>query len=114
MHEVSIADSCLKIAVERATEVGAQRITSLTLRIGRLSGVVPEALSFAFECLTEGTLAQGATIAIEDVPVVARCAECALEFEPADMIFACPQCGQLTAEIVHGREMHLASMEIED
>lgn len=113
MHEVSIADSCLKLAFERARDAGGKSITRLTLRIGRLSGVVPEALSFAFECLTEGTMAQGAAVDIEDVPVVARCPECVREFEPTDMVFACPDCGRPSPEIIHGREMQLVSMEIE-
>ena len=113
MHEVSIADSCLKLAFERARDAGGKRITRLSLRIGRLSGVVPEALSFAFECLTEGTMAQGATVDIEDVAVVARCPDCVREFEPTDMVFACPDCDRLSPEIVHGREMQLVSLEIE-
>jgi hydrogenase nickel incorporation protein HypA/HybF len=70
MHEVGLMQSTLAFALKRAADEGAQRIHRLTMRIGPLSGVVPEALEFAFEVLTQGTIAEGAGFEVERVPIV--------------------------------------------
>ncbi|HYG35135.1 MAG TPA: hydrogenase maturation nickel metallochaperone HypA, partial [Clostridia bacterium] len=64
MHELSIMDSALNLALDQARKAGAKRICGIRLRIGALSGVVPEALEFAFEALVTGTLAEGAKLSI--------------------------------------------------
>ena len=73
MHEVSLMQSALEIAEEQACSQGATRIHAITLRIGRLAGVVPDALGLAFEVVTAGTRAEGASLEVETVEVVCRC-----------------------------------------
>ena len=68
MHELSIMESALNLALEQARKNGAVRVHALRLRIGALSGVVPDALQFAFEALTPGTAAEGAELLIDNVP----------------------------------------------
>lgn len=113
MHELSIMDSALDLALDQAHKAGAIRVQSIHLRIGTLSGVAPEALQFAFEALTRGTLADGAALDIE--PVAARfwCHACAREFQADDLLAECPECHQPSGDLRAGREMELASMEIE-
>ncbi|MGH7972007.1 MAG: hydrogenase maturation nickel metallochaperone HypA, partial [Limisphaerales bacterium] len=74
MHELSIMDSALTMVLERAQQAGAKRVHLVRLRIGALSGVVPDALQFAFEALVPGTLAESARLDIEDVPARFWCA----------------------------------------
>ncbi len=85
----------------------------IRLRIGALSGVVPDALEFAFEALAPRTAAAGAHLAIEHVPARFWCAGCAREFESEDMLAECPECHNPSGELRGGREMELASLEIE-
>lgn len=66
MHELSITEELLRIICRRAAEENITRITRVTLRIGRYSGVMEEALTFAFEVLSEGTMTEGAEIRIEE------------------------------------------------
>ena len=113
MHELSIMQSALNVALAQAREAGATRVHEIRLRIGALSGVVPDALEFAFEALVPGTLAEHAKLAIEHVPARFWCAGCAREFESADMLAECPDCHGLSGELRGGREMELASLEIE-
>jgi hydrogenase nickel incorporation protein HypA/HybF len=113
MHELSIMESALNMALEKAQQAGAKRIIVLRLRIGALSGVVPDALRFAFESLAPGTPAAGAELAIEEVPARFWCADCAREFESETMFADCPGCHAPSAELRAGREMELTSMEIE-
>ena len=112
MHEVGLMQSTLAIALERAADEGAHRIHRLTMRIGPLSGVVPEALEFAFDVLTRGTIAEGATLEVEHLPILCYCPTCRLEFQPDDLFCECPQCLDPRVEVHRGRELELASLEV--
>jgi hydrogenase nickel incorporation protein HypA/HybF len=112
MHELSIMQSALSIALEQARQAGATRVHEIRLRIGALSGVVPDALEFAFEALTPGTPAEGAHLTIEHVPARFWCAACSREFTSEDMFGECPDCHALSGELRGGREMEVASLEI--
>ncbi len=107
MHET------IALAVRRAHEAGAHRILEIRLRVGALSGVVPEALEFAFELLRAGTLAESARLQIVPVPATCWCASCQDEFGVPDLIAECPRCGQPSAELRRGRELELDSLEID-
>jgi hydrogenase nickel incorporation protein HypA/HybF len=113
MHELSIMESALGLAVEQARQAGAKRVHVIRLRIGALSGVVPEALEFAFEALTPGTAAEGARLDVEHIPARFWCGTCTREFEAENMFPECPGCQRPSAELRAGREMELASLEIE-
>ncbi len=106
-------ESVLNMATQRAREAGAARIHVIHLRIGELSGVVPEALQFAFETLSPGTAAEHAKLGIERVPARFWCGQCRRDFEATDLLADCPECGTPSAELKAGREMELTSLEIE-
>lgn len=112
MHEFGLMQEVVRMAVEKAEEAEATQIHCIRLRIGRISGVVPEALRFAHEVLVEDTLAAGSTLEIEDGPVVCWCAECGMEFTPERTVFRCPHCGALSSDVRSGREMQIVNMEI--
>lgn len=115
MHELSIAVSLIEAAEERALVEGAERIARMSLRIGPLSGVVPEALVSAFELASHSTMAQGAVLEIERVPIAVFCAACEREMVVGSAFsFACPACGRPTNDILSGNELEFTSMEIED
>lgn len=113
MHELSIMESALDLALAHAREAGAHRIHTIQLRIGTLSGVVPEALDFAFDALRNGTLASDAKLLVEYAPATFWCTACADVFESTNMLAECPACGSISRELRSGREMELSSMEIE-
>jgi hydrogenase nickel incorporation protein HypA/HybF len=113
MHELSIMQSALRVALDQARQAGARRVHLIRLRIGALSGVVPDALEFAFEALAPGTAAETAKLAIEHVPARFWCATCTREFQSDDMFAECPDCHGLSGELRAGREMELASLEID-
>ena len=112
MHEVGIMQNALEIALDRAGREGATRIRQIKMRVGALSGVVPEALEFAFEVVARGTMAEGARLDIDQIPVLCFCPACSLEFQPVDLCCECPRCSQPSAEIRGGRELELASLEV--
>jgi hydrogenase nickel incorporation protein HypA/HybF len=112
MHEVGVMESALGIALKRAADEGAGRIHQLTMRVGPLSGVVPEALEFAFDVLARGTIAEGATLEVERVPILCYCRTCRREFQPEDLFCECPGCHTPSGEVRRGRELELASLEV--
>lgn len=82
------------------------------MNIGELSGVIPEALEFAFEVLTRGTIAEHARLEINAIPVVCYCRECDRQFQPKNYVYQCPQCQQISSNILTGRELELASLVV--
>lgn len=112
MHEVSIMQSALEIAIERAQRMGAHSISALGLRVGELSGVVPDALEFAFEALKQDTPAQSAKLVVETVPLVLYCSPCDREFTPDGYWYECPTCHNRRTEIRQGRELDVTYVEL--
>jgi len=112
MHETGIMENTLQIALQEARAAGATRLHRLRLRIGVLSGVVPEALQFAFELVSRGTMAEGGRLEIENVNAAYWCDACDKEFEPEDWAAPCPNCGQPSSLLRRGRELELTSVEI--
>ena len=112
MHEFSIMQAALETAGEKTRAAGATQIHRLTLRVGALSGVVPEALRFAFAALKENSVAAAAALEIEEISAVGFCAGCAAEFAVAEINYECPRCHRPSGELRRGWEMELASLEI--
>lgn len=112
MHEVSIMTNVLELAFTHMRRARAVRIERLRLRVGKLSGVVIEALEFAFEALKEGTPAATATLDIEYVPLCLHCADCDVEYEAVDYLAECPGCGSWHGVVRRGQELDLVSLEL--
>jgi hydrogenase nickel incorporation protein HypA/HybF len=112
MHEVSIVAEAVRIAVAAAQESGAAHVTGVKLRVGTLSSAVPEAMQFAWTVVCRGTIADGARLEIESVPAAGWCVACRAEFPAADFFNECPRCHQASGELRRGRELAIASVEV--
>jgi hydrogenase nickel incorporation protein HypA/HybF len=113
MHEVSIMEEAVRMAVDAAKSAGKSRVLALRLRVGTLSGVVPEAMRFAFDVVCSGTIAAGASLEIVSVPAACWCGTCRAEFECADFFNDCPRCHNVSGELRRGRELEIAAVEVE-
>lgn len=113
MHELSLTQSLLEIAETHARRAGAAVIRTITLEVGELSGASPEALAFAFDVCSKGTLAEGATLILRRVTGHGRCLVCQSEAPVATITAVCPACGQLAFAIDEGSELRLLDMEID-
>lgn len=101
------------MAVQSAQAAGARRVTGLRLRVGTLSGAVPEAMRFAWDVVSRDTIAAGARLDIELVPATAWCIKCDAEFECGDYFNECPRCHNVSGELRRGRELEIADVEAE-
>ncbi|HTC45701.1 MAG TPA: hydrogenase maturation nickel metallochaperone HypA [Candidatus Aquilonibacter sp.] len=114
MHELSIAISIVELAAEEAERRGVQ-VNAVHLRLGSLSGVVKEALLSCYEMACENTLLQGSHLIVEEVPVVIFCPSCRAN-RPLHTVqlFSCAECGTASSEIVHGKELEVVALEIQE
>ena len=112
MHEVGMTEQLIAIAIEHAHRAGASHIHLIKARVGDLSGVVPEALTFAFDVSAKGTIAETAKFEIERVQTQCYCTHCQQAFTPTDWIFVCPHCHQISHDIRQGKELELVSLEV--
>jgi hydrogenase nickel incorporation protein HypA/HybF len=114
VHEVSLVLALLELADDAARREGASRIEVVHVELGALSGVVPEALAFAFAGAKAGTLAEGARLEIHLLPAVAYCVACGREFEvQSDFgVVLCPCCERPSAALRQGYELTLSRLEV--
>ena len=113
MHEMSIVAGVIDAVVPSAERAGAERVLAISLRIGDMTEVVDEALEFAFEALTEGTLCEGAELRVTKVHPRSVCFECGNEFDHDRFHRSCPACGSYETRIVAGKELEIESIEVD-
>ena len=113
MHELPVTQGMLSIALDHAAKAGAKRITRINLLIGEMSGIVDDSVQFYFDFVSKETAAEGATLNFERVPARFRCRACDTTFSPSDREWTCPRCGELSVEIMAGREFYVDSIEVE-
>lgn len=112
MHEVSIAHGIVE-TLRREFAGRPGRIRSVRVEVGALSGVVPEALRFAWDVVCAGTPLEGAALEILEIAVAVRCDRCGKDQAlPAIDRLRCPECDAPTPCIVAGRELRIREVEI--
>ncbi len=82
------------------------------LRIGRLAGVMVDAIRFCFPVVAEGTPLEGADLLIEEPEGRGRCLDCGTEFPQESLFTPCP-CGSRRVERIAGEELLVAGFELE-
>ena len=113
MHEMAIAQSVLDIALGELERNAAKRVQKIKISIGELSGVVKEALEFAFDVLKNDTAAADAIIEIEVTPLAAECPACGpVTCRLNDLCLMCPHC-ETALKITGGRQMKVDYLDIE-
>lgn len=111
MHEFSIASAVVATAVKHAD---GRRVTVVSVRLGALRQVVPDALAFAFEIVSRETLCEGARLEWENVPARVRCTPCDRTSTLERLPLRCPHCGGGAVAIVGGEELEVESIEVEE
>jgi hydrogenase nickel incorporation protein HypA/HybF len=110
MHEFSIAQNIVEIALEAAQTGNAGTVSCVDVEVGQVSGVVPEALDFAWESARKDTLLRNASLAITVIPLRVKCRVCGLQHNPEDWYGPCPACGAINYEILSGKELRVTAI----
>ena len=114
MHELSIAMGIVDAALDEAQRRGVQ-VSAVHLRLGALSGVVKDALTFSYEVASQDTALEGSHLIVEEIPVVVFCRQCRAERTLKSVqSFTCPVCGAPAGDVVHGKELEVFALEVQD
>ena len=113
MHEMSLAQALVDQVTELAEKDGCQRILSIDVSIGALSGVMRESLEFCFPVVARGTALEGTTLNVTEVPLKAECGDCHRITNPEPFEVACSHCGSMNLVLLEGRDFKLVSLEVE-
>ncbi len=111
MHELATTQNLVSICEREAEKRGFTRVREIRLKIGELSGIVPECLENFFPYAARGTVCEGAALRWETVPAALRCADCGWEGESRR--WDCPRCGGSAVALVRGREFFVEDITVE-
>lgn len=113
MHEMALAESVLQIIKDSARTQNFQRVRSLTLEIGKLSSVEPDAMRFCLDVVTRGSLAENAIFHIIETPGVGLCLTCNATIPMQEQYGLCPHCNSPQLKITGGNQMRVKDLEVE-
>lgn len=113
MHELGIMTGVLQAVEESAKQAGSEKVLKISLSVGVMTEAIEDALRFAFEALSEGTMCESAELEIMMIPPVSICAECGNEYEHDRFHMLCPECGSSFTQLIQGKELQIDSIEVD-
>ena len=113
MHEASIAQNLLEIALDKARDHKAKKITVIRVKVGEFAGVNKASLEFAFNNFSQGTIAEKASLEIISSPLLGQCRKCNEIFEITKDRFKCTKCESSEIDIVSGQDLYIQDMDID-
>jgi hydrogenase nickel incorporation protein HypA/HybF len=109
LHEFGLCEAILE-AVER--RAAGRKVLGARVRIGARHQVVEAAFDQAFEMVSMGTVADGARVDWNIVPVQTTCRSCGRVAESVDMWATCAACGSSDIDVAGGDDLMLESIEV--
>lgn len=109
MHELAITQNIVELVADRAQGAKVQKVS---LEIGKLSAIMPDAVRFCFDVCSKSTVLEGAFLEIIEIPGLARCRKCGAEFS-LEQPFGICSCGSIELDLISGQELKIKQMEIE-
>jgi hydrogenase nickel incorporation protein HypA/HybF len=114
MHEIGIANSILEAVKTEMHSRPKSAPRKVSVRIGELSSVDPQALRFAFDVLKADDDCASLELEIEVCPRRHLCPKCDFEFSVVEFVVACPRCGETSTRCVSGEQLEMAYLELEE
>lgn len=114
MHELSITQSILDITLNSANASNAKKVNKIKIKLGQMTGCVPEYIQEYFNLVSEGTIAYGATLEFIDVPAKLECLDCGKVSNIERFRLRCEHCSSQKIKIISGKEFSIESIDIED
>ena len=114
MHELAICQSLISQVEDIAREHQANKVISILVQIGPLSGAEAPLIKSAYPIAAAGTVAEQAILEIETMPIRVRCNSCHEETIVTANRLICGKCGDFHTQLISGDEMLLASLELDN
>jgi hydrogenase nickel incorporation protein HypA/HybF len=111
MHEFSLIQSIVEIVLESASKHHLKQVSTVEIEVGKASGVIREAMEFAWEAARKETILDHTVLKIKVIPLLVRCNLCDRQYEPDEVYECCPGCGGVSPEVITGKELKVVSIE---
>lgn len=112
MHELGIVFNIIKKVEVVAEENSLTEVSSVTLQLGEVSGVVPHYLTDCWKWASDkNDLMRGSTLIIEEMPAVTFCENCEGTYETVAHGKICPLCGSEKTYLITGNEVNIKEIE---
>ncbi|OEU74105.1 MAG: hypothetical protein BA874_10335 [Desulfuromonadales bacterium C00003068] len=111
MHELAITQELVSLAQSQALTHGARHISSITIEVGTLSGVIADSMAFCYDSCTKGTILEGSTLKIVPIAALGWCPDCEQQREMNSASLACIECGGFFIKPEQGTELRLVELE---
>lgn len=112
MHELALCESIRSIIEDQARAQGFAKVERVALEVGAFSGVEIEALRFGFDVAMNGSVAQGATLEIVELPGEGWCMPCGRAVRLARRYDECPHCGGVQIQVTGGEDLKIRELEV--
>ena len=113
MHELSVTENILEIALRHANSADANRISDIYLVIGGLSSIIDDSVQFYWDMVSRDTIAEESKLHFKRIQTVLECKDCEQDYAVNGNDLACPNCGGVNLNILSGKEFYLEAINIE-
>lgn len=112
MHELAVCEGLVKEVNRVARAASADRVLSVTIRIGPLCGVDPELLRCAYPLAVANTAAADSRLIVERAAVRVHCDQCNFDSETSSTRLVCGHCANSSVRVLSGDQLLLVRLEL--
>ena len=113
MHELGVVFYVVRDVKQVAKENQVEKVASVTLQTGEVSGVVHD---YLIDCWNwarkKEPVMEEAELLIEQLDAVSFCEDCRQEYPTVQYAKACPHCGSEHTYLVRGNEFLIKEIEV--
>ncbi len=115
LHELGIVYHIIRDVENVARVNGVRRVSSVTLLLGEVSGVVPDLLLDAWRWAADKKpITEGSELIVEPVEAVTHCEACGRDYGTVEHGKTCPHCGSGETYLLQGQEVMIKQIETPD
>ncbi len=111
MHGIGISEDILKIIKRRAQQQGLSQVKKVKVKLGEIYMVGEEELIETFKTVSKGTIAEGARVEVDLVPIAIKCSDCEKVVRGKEFSLSCPDCGGMSLGVLSGEELIVEGIE---
>jgi len=99
MHELSLCQSAIELIEQQVSGQNVQRVVAVWFEAGAGACIEEDALRFAFDCASQGTLLEAAQVHFKLLPAQAWCWNCEKTVEIEGYGAPCPHCQGMSLKL---------------
>lgn len=112
MHEVGTVLYVIRAVEKICEEHELTDVSSVTLEVGEVSGILPEFLTDCWQwAIRQTDHMKTAELKIDSLPAVTLCEDCKTEYETVRYAKICPHCGSDHTYLLRGNEYNIKEIE---